>query len=64
MLSEREIEVLRLAKRAIGGGLDATTTEALHRAERIYLDQLMELDDAKEGLAAFLEKRAPRWKGA
>jgi cyclohexa-1,5-dienecarbonyl-CoA hydratase len=56
--------VLRLAKRAIVGGLDTTTAEALHRAERIYLDQLMELDDAQEGLAAFLEKRAPRWKGA
>jgi cyclohexa-1,5-dienecarbonyl-CoA hydratase len=56
--------VLRLTKRAIGGGLDATETEALRRAERIYLDQLMELDDAQEGLSAFLEKRAPRWKGA
>ncbi|MEJ2203765.1 MAG: enoyl-CoA hydratase-related protein [Gemmatimonadota bacterium] len=56
--------VLRLAKRAIVGGMDAPVNEALHRAERIYLDELMELDDAREGLAAFLEKRTPRWKGA
>ena len=56
--------VLRLAKRAIVDGLDAPLGEALHVAERIYLDELMELDDAHEGLAAFMEKRPPAWKGA
>ena len=56
--------VLRLAKRAIVDGLDAPPGEALHVAERIYLDELMELDDAHEGLAAFMEKRPPAWKGA
>jgi cyclohexa-1,5-dienecarbonyl-CoA hydratase len=56
--------VLRLTKRAIVDGLDAPAGEALHVAERIYLDELMELDDAHEGLAAFMEKRDPAWKGA
>jgi len=56
--------VLRLAKRAVVDGLDAPLGEALHVAERLYLDDLMELDDAREGLAAFLEKRTPVWKGA
>ncbi|GMV05307.1 MAG: putative enoyl-CoA hydratase echA8 [Gemmatimonadota bacterium] len=56
--------VLRLAKRAVVEGLDAPLGEALHAAERLYLDDLMELDDAREGLAAFLEKRTPVWKGA
>ena len=56
--------VLRLAKRAVVDGLDAPLGEALHVAERIYLDELMELEDAQEGLAAFMEKRPPAWKGA
>lgn len=33
----------------------------LDRAESIYLDQLMALPHAEEGLRAFLEKRTPVW---
>ncbi len=35
---------------------------ALAIAERRYLDELMATSDAQEGIAAFLEKRAPVWK--
>lgn len=35
---------------------------ALAGAEKIYLDELMKTEDAKEGLKAFLEKRKPVWK--
>lgn len=35
---------------------------ALDTAEGIYLKELMATDDAKEGLAAFLEKRKPVWR--
>jgi cyclohexa-1,5-dienecarbonyl-CoA hydratase len=48
---------LRHAKRAIrlgGNGLD--------EIERYYLQELMQSEDALEGLAAFSEKRRPRWK--
>ncbi len=34
---------------------------ALDRAERVYLDELMTLPNAEEGLRAFLEKREPVW---
>ena len=36
---------------------------ALAYAERTYLDELMGLEGSEEGLRAFLEKRAPVWKG-
>jgi cyclohexa-1,5-dienecarbonyl-CoA hydratase len=56
--------VLRLTKRAVVDGLDGPVSAALGAAERIYLNDLMRLEDAHEGLAAFLEKRDPAWKGA
>jgi cyclohexa-1,5-dienecarbonyl-CoA hydratase len=34
----------------------------LEEVERIYLRELMRTEDAREGVRAFLEKRAPNWK--
>lgn len=55
---------LRVTKRAVDANLELPLAQALAGAEAIYRDELMELDDAREGLAAFLEKRAPAWKEA
>lgn len=52
--------VLRLAKKAMAG--DGGGDTALAEAERIYLEDLTQLEDLDEGLAAFSEKRPPRWK--
>jgi cyclohexa-1,5-dienecarbonyl-CoA hydratase len=37
--------------------------KGLARAEKIYLEELMKTEDAQEGIAAFLQKREPQWKG-
>lgn len=54
--------VLRLARRAVRAGDELGFEAALAQTEALYLHDLMRLDDPHEGLAAFAEKRAPRWK--
>lgn len=51
---------LRLCKEA----LRVTTDRWISLAdmEKLYLEKLMSTEDAHEGLAAFLKKRAPEWK--
>ncbi len=40
----------------------AQAEPALDRAERDYLSGLLSTKDAREGVTAFLEKRAPKWE--
>jgi len=54
--------VLRLTKRAVRMGSVGRFAEGLTAVEELYLGPLMATEDANEGLAAFLEKRAPVWK--
>jgi cyclohexa-1,5-dienecarbonyl-CoA hydratase len=37
--------------------------KGLARAEKIYLEELMKTQDAREGIRAFMEKRGPKWVG-
>ncbi len=54
--------VLRLTKKSWKESNKINFKEALKKTEKIYLNELMSTLDANEGLAAFLEKRAPLWK--
>lgn len=54
--------VLRLAKKSWKACNQPNFPETLGKVEKIYLKELMATRDAEEGLAAFLEKRKPRWE--
>ena len=54
--------ILKLTKKALQKTSGLGVKEALETVESIYMDELMHTRDAKEGLAAFLEKRKPDWK--
>jgi cyclohexa-1,5-dienecarbonyl-CoA hydratase len=54
--------VLKLTKRAVDLSLYSGFSESLPAVEQLYLGQLMQTEDAREGLNAFLEKRKPVWK--
>jgi cyclohexa-1,5-dienecarbonyl-CoA hydratase len=59
-LSDSSAAALRLCKEALRVTIDRWA--ALADIERLYLEKLMSTEDAHEGLAAFLLKRAPEWK--
>lgn len=60
-LSANSAAILRLTKKAVRAGLNRPFGDALSSIEEIYLKEMMATKDAHEGLAAFLEKRPPKW---
>jgi cyclohexa-1,5-dienecarbonyl-CoA hydratase len=60
-LASKSATALRYASRAARASLKREVAALLPELERLYLDDLMRTKDAREGIAAFLEKRAPRW---
>ena len=61
-LAGKSAAVLRLAMRAARAGLLEGMKAKLAQIEDLYLNELMVTRDAKEGLNAFLEKRAAHWE--
>ena len=62
LFTEKSGAALRITKRAIRIGEGEPFGAALSTIERLYLDELMRTEDAKEGIKAYLEKREPKWK--
>jgi cyclohexa-1,5-dienecarbonyl-CoA hydratase len=54
---------LAVAKKAFYAWDSMHLDKGLARAEKIYLEELMQTEDVKEGIAAWMEKRKPVWKG-
>jgi cyclohexa-1,5-dienecarbonyl-CoA hydratase len=54
---------LAIAKKANYAWDSTHFDKGLARAEKIYLEELMKTDDAREGIRAFMEKREPKWVG-
>jgi len=54
---------LAITKKAIYAWDSIHFDKGLARAEKIYFEELMKMEDAREGINAFLQKRAPEWKG-
>lgn len=60
-LTAKSGAVLALARKAVRQGGRGSFDKALARMERIYRKELLATADVEEGVAAFLEKRPPRW---
>jgi len=62
-ISQLSPAALTVAKKAFYAWDSIHFDKGLARAEQIYCDQLMKTADAQEGIAAFLERRRPKWVG-
>ena len=60
-LAPRSAAALRYTTAAARFSLARHVSAVLPDLERLYLDDLMQTTDGLEGIAAFLQKRAPRW---
>ena len=60
-LMELSKSSLRFAVRAARESWAEKALKRLDEVEKLYLDELMQTGDAREGIAAFIEKRKPVW---
>lgn len=61
-LTSLSAPVLKLTKRAVDRGLYSNISDGITSVEELYLGELMQTEDAREGLNAYLERRKPTWK--
>jgi cyclohexa-1,5-dienecarbonyl-CoA hydratase len=54
---------LAVAKKAFYAWDSVHLDKGIARAEKIYVEELMQTQDAQEGINAWMQKRTPKWKG-
>lgn len=62
-LKELSSQALAMTKKSMYAWESIHFEKGLGRAEKIYREELIATEDAREGIRAFLEKRKPRWTG-
>ena len=62
-VSQLSSAAIAMAKKALYSWDAIHFDKGLARAEQIYFDELMKTADAQEGVAAFMERRRPKWVG-
>jgi len=62
-LAKLSAAALAVAKKAFCAWDSMHFDTGLARAEKIYLEELMKVEDAREGIRAFMEGRQPKWTG-
>jgi len=61
-ITDQSSAVLEMAKKVMFDMIGHPLREAIQRSTSLYLNQLMDLEDAQEGLLAVAERRKPVWK--
>lgn len=61
-ISDKSASSLRYAVKAARSSFNKKLKEMLPVLEDVYINKLMETEDANEGIVSFLEKRKPVWK--
>ena len=61
-ITDQSSAVLEMTKRVMFDSMGYPLHEAFKRSADLYLNQLMDLEDAQEGLLAVAERRKPVWK--
>src|SRR2546423_3026816 len=56
-------KALEITKRAFYSWDAFHFDKGLAKAEKVYMEELMKTEDAKEGIDAFMQKRQPKWSG-
>ena len=60
--AKKSAQALRIAHRASRFVVTEHYQKCIGPLEKLYLEDLMSTEDAKEGIQAFLDKRDPQWK--